>query len=68
MTFAERAANVHEKTSLIVERKNHIGGNAYDHYDDYGVLIHQYGPDYFRTNSPKIKDYLYRFTEWHPVD
>lgn len=68
MTFAERAANVHGKTSLIVERRNHIGGNAYDRYDDHGVLIHQYGPHYFRTNSPKIKDYLSEFTEWHPVD
>ena len=68
MTFAERVANVDGKTSLIVERRNHIGGNAYDRYDDHGVLIHQYGPHYFRTNSPKIKDYLSLFTEWHPVD
>jgi UDP-galactopyranose mutase len=68
MTFAERAANVHGKTSLIVERRIHIGGNAYDRYDDHGVLIHQYGPHYFRTNSPKIKDYLSQFTEWHHVD
>lgn len=68
MTFAERAANLFGKRSLIVEKRNHIGGNSYDRYDDHGVLIHQYGPHYFRTNSLKIKDYLSRFTEWHPVD
>lgn len=68
VTFAERAANLFGKTSLIVEKRNHIGGNSYDRYDDHGVLIHQYGPHYFRTNSPKIKDYLSKFTEWHHVD
>jgi len=68
VTFAERAANVSGKTSLIVEKRNHIGGNSYDRYDEHGVLLHQYGPHYFRTNSPKIKDYLSQFTEWHPVD
>jgi UDP-galactopyranose mutase len=68
VTFAERVANISGKTALIVEKRNHIGGNSYDRYDDYGVLIHQYGPHYFRTNSPKIKDYLSQFTEWHPVD
>jgi UDP-galactopyranose mutase len=67
LTFAERAA-AEGKTSLIVEKRCHFGGNAYDKYDDHGVLIHTYGPHYFRTNSPKIKDYLSQFTEWHPVD
>jgi UDP-galactopyranose mutase len=67
LTFAERAA-ARGKTSLIVEKRRHLGGNAYDRYDDHGVLIHQYGPHYFRTNSPRIRDYLGRFTEWHPVD
>ena len=68
MTFAERAANVSGKTSLIIDKRNHIGGNSYDRYDDHGVLIHQYGPHYFRTNSPKIKDYLSLFTEWRPLE
>jgi UDP-galactopyranose mutase len=53
---------------LIAEKRCHLGGNAYDKYDDHGVLIHTYGPHYFRTNSAKIKDYLSQFTEWHPVD
>jgi UDP-galactopyranose mutase len=68
LTFAERMATQRGETSLVVEKRNHIGGNAYDKYDDHGVLIHTYGPHYFRTNSPKIKDYLGQFTEWHPVN
>lgn len=67
LTFAERRAHLHGETSLVVERRTHIGGNAYDHYDNHGVLIHDYGPHYFRTNSPKIREYLSCFTDWHPV-
>jgi UDP-galactopyranose mutase len=66
--LAERIANEFGKTCLIVERRNHIGGNAYDHYDRAGVLLHDYGPHYFRTNSDRVVDYLSRFTEWHPVE
>lgn len=68
ITLAERLANERGRSVLVVERRGHIGGNAYDHYDDHGVLLHTYGPHYFRTNSPRIRDYLSRFTEWHPVD
>lgn len=68
LTAAERLCTQHGKKCLIVEKRGHIGGNAYDRYDDHGVLIHQYGPHYFRTNSPRIKDYLSQFTEWHPVE
>jgi UDP-galactopyranose mutase len=66
--LAERIANELGKTCLIVERRNHIGGNAYDHHDEAGVLVHKYGPHYFRTNSQRIVDYLSHFTEWHPVE
>jgi UDP-galactopyranose mutase len=68
LTAAERLCRIHGKKCLVVEKRAHIGGNAYDRYDDNGVLIHNYGPHYFRTNSPRIKDYLSEFTEWHPVD
>ena len=68
LTFAERAATQSGKTILIVDRRNHLGGNAYDEYDAAGVLIHRYGPHYFRTNSPLIRDYLSQFTEWHQVN
>jgi UDP-galactopyranose mutase len=68
LTAAERLCRAHHKKCLIIEKRDHIGGNAYDRYDDHGVLIHTYGPHYFRTNSPRIKDYLSQFTDWHPVD
>jgi len=68
LTMAERLATQCGQTSLVVEKRTHLGGNAYDRYDDHGVLIHQYGPHYFRTNSPKIREYLSQFTAWHPVD
>lgn len=65
--LAERIASQLGKTCLIVEKRNHIGGNAYDHYDPAGVLLHTYGPHYFRTNSQRIVDYLSQFTEWREV-
>jgi len=68
VTFAERAASQLGARSLIVERRGHIGGNAFDKYDEHGVLTHQYGPHYFRTNSNRIRDYLSQFTAWREVD
>ena len=68
LTVAERMATLHGRRSLVVDRRRHIGGNAHDHHDDHGVLIHPYGPHYFRTNSNKVRDYLSLFTRWHPVD
>ena len=52
------------KKVLIVEKRNHIGGNAYDEYDEYGILVHKYGPHIFHTNSKKVFEYLSQFTEW----
>jgi UDP-galactopyranose mutase len=66
--LAERLASQLGKSCLIVERRNHIGGNAYDRYDEAGVLLHDYGPHYFRTNSQRIIDYLSQFTEWRQVE
>lgn len=68
LTIAERLATRHGATSLIVERRGHIGGNAHDGCDAAGVLVHSYGPHYFRTNAPRISEYLGQFTDWHPVD
>jgi UDP-galactopyranose mutase len=68
LTMAERLTTQLGKTCLVVERRDHIGGNARDDHDPYGVLVHSYGPHYFRTNSPRIRDYLSQFTAWHPVD
>ena len=62
---AERLAGAGH-TVLIVEKRNHIGGNAYDHYDEAGILVHKYGPHIFHTNSADVFEYLSRFTEWRP--
>lgn len=66
--LAERLASQRGKRCLVIDKRPHIAGNAYDRPSDAGVLIHQYGPHYFRTNSQRIVDYLSNFTEWHPVD
>ena len=68
LVMAERLANECGANCMIVEKRDHIGGNAQDEYDASGVLVHKYGPHYFRTNSPRIREYLSRFTEWHSVD
>lgn len=62
--LAERLANVLGQRVLIVDKRPHIGGNAYDRYDDAGVLVHPYGPHIFHTNSEDIFDYLSQFTQW----
>jgi UDP-galactopyranose mutase len=66
LVLAERIARQLGKKVLVVERRNHIGGNAYDHYDDNGILVHRYGSLLFHTNSEKVWRYLSQFTEWHP--
>lgn len=68
LVLAERLCTQLGRRVLVIDKRPHIAGNAYDHTDRAGVLIHTYGPHYFRTNSPKIRDYLSQFTEWHPVD
>ena len=65
-TIAERLAADAGKKVLICDRRPHIAGNAYDHYDEAGVLVHKYGPHIFHTNSREVYDYLSRFTEWRP--
>jgi UDP-galactopyranose mutase len=66
--LAERLANVLEKKVLLVEQRDHIGGNAYDYFNRDGILIHKYGPHIFHTNSRKVFDYLSHFTTWRPYE
>jgi UDP-galactopyranose mutase len=66
--LAERLATQHDARVLIVDKRPHIGGNAYDLKDEAGVLIHQYGPHIFHANSDEIVDYLSQFTEWRPYE
>ncbi|WP_457580165.1 UDP-galactopyranose mutase [Ensifer canadensis] len=66
--LAERLANEGRRHVLVCDRRTHIGGNAYDFYNEYGVLVHKYGPHIFHTNSEMIFDYLSRFTAWRPYE
>lgn len=66
--IAERLASQHDAEVLVVDRRPHIAGNAYDRLDDAGLLIHQYGPHIFHTNSDEIVDYLSQFTAWRPYE
>lgn len=66
LVIAERLSSAGWKC-VVADRRPHLGGNAHDRIDPAGVLIHPYGPHYFRTNSPRIVDYLSRFTAWHEV-
>src|SRR4051794_41354073 len=69
--LAERLASVRDESVLLIDRRPHIGGNAYDRRKDAGLLIHQYGPHIFYTNSRKGAGYFFRFSKWgffeHPV-
>lgn len=62
--IAERLARGWGKRVLIVDRRPHIAGNAYDHFNNDGIMVHKYGPHIFHTNSQEVFDYLSRFTEW----
>jgi UDP-galactopyranose mutase len=64
--LAERLATQQNKRVLIVDKRAHIGGNAFDTYDQHGILIHPYGPHIFHTNSLEVFEYLSRFTQWRP--
>ncbi|MDQ4149634.1 MAG: UDP-galactopyranose mutase [Actinomycetota bacterium] len=66
--IAERLATQAGKSVLLVDKRPHIGGNAYDYYDEAGVLVHRYGPHIFHTNSSEVFDYLSQFTAWRPYE
>ena len=61
---ARRLAEDGGKNVLVLERRAHVGGNAYDCLDDAGILIHKYGPHIFHTNDKRVFDWLSRFTQW----
>jgi UDP-galactopyranose mutase len=64
--LAERIASELGERVLLVDRRDHIGGNAFDHFDESGILVHKYGPHIFHTNDARLWRYLSRFTEWRP--
>lgn len=65
--IAERLAS-QGKSVLVIDRRQHIGGNAFDEYDASGVLVHRYGPHIFHTNAPQVVEYLSRFTTWRKYE
>src|SRR5690349_4535618 len=65
-TIAERLASQAGKKVLICDKRPHIGGNAYDHFNEAGILVHKYGPHIFHTNSRDVYEYLSQFTDWRP--
>ena len=67
-TLAERIATQRGERVLLIDRRPHVGGNAYDCHNEAGLLIHRYGPHIFHTNSDRIVDYLSQFTEWRPYE
>ena len=66
--LAERLATQAGKKVLIIDKREHIAGNAYDYYNNDGILIHKYGPHIFHTNSKEVFEYLGQFTEWRPYE
>jgi UDP-galactopyranose mutase len=66
--IAERLARKFNKRVLVCDRRPHIGGNAYDHYNRDGLLVHKYGPHIFHTNSSDVFEYLSHFTKWRAYE
>ena len=67
--LAERFATVMGKSVLIIERRDHIGGNCYDYLDpETGILVSKYGPHLFHTDNEKVWSYLQRFATWRRYD
>src|SRR3712207_9065717 len=66
--MAERLTTQLGQRVLVVDKRDHIAGNAYDYADEHGVLVHKYGPHIFHTNAEVVVDYLSRYTEWRPYE
>jgi len=66
--IAERLASQHGAHVLLIDRRNHVGGNAYDEPNEAGILYHKYGPHIFHTNSQQVVDYLSQFTKWRTYE
>ncbi|HEX8428524.1 UDP-galactopyranose mutase [Hymenobacter sp.] len=66
--LAERLATRSNKKVLVIDKRSHIAGNAYDHYNEEGIMVHKYGPHIFHTNSKDVFEYLSNFTDWRPYE
>ena len=65
---AERLVSQANQKVLVCAVRPHVGGNAYDHHNEDGILVHKYGPHIFHTNSERVYAYLSQFTEWRPFE
>lgn len=65
--LAERYASQGKKV-VVLEKRNHIGGNCYDYYNDHGILVSKYGAHLFHTNFEDVWEYTQRFTKWRPYE
>jgi len=66
--LAERLATQHGARVLMIDKRDHVGGNAYDEFNEHGILYHKYGPHIFHANSDEIVSYLSQFTQWRPYE
>jgi UDP-galactopyranose mutase len=66
--LAERLASQRDEKVLLIDRRPHVAGNAYDRHDEAGILMHQYGPHIFHTNSEAVAAYLSQFTSWRDYE
>src|SRR5947209_3088955 len=66
--MAERLASQCGHSVLVIDRRSHIAGNAYDYFDEHGVLVHAFGPHIFHTNARVVVEYLSRYTDWRPYE
>src|SRR5689334_15728615 len=68
VTLAERFATQRNKKVLVIEQRDHIGGNCYDYYDDAGIRVSKYGAHLFHTNYEDVWEYVNRFSDWTPYE
>lgn len=68
LTLAERCATVLHKKVLIIEKRDHIGGNCHDCYDSAGILVPAYGPHFFHTSDERVWQYVNQWSEWVPYE
>lgn len=68
IVVAEQIASRTSRSVVVLEQREHIGGNCHDYVNQHGIIIHKYGPHLFHTNKERVWQYLSRFTEWHPYE
>lgn len=67
-TIARELAERLGEEVLVIDKRDHIGGNCYDYYDDAGILVPKYGPHFFHTNDSRVWEYVQGFSSWRPYE